>query len=766
MTHSGRPTVLDRLSAPGHPLPGSRSMTAVRLLFIAMFFMSGVAALLYQVIWQRVLTFTTGADVYSVTLVVAAFMAGMGLGSLAGGHVADRLDGRGRLYAFAACELAIALFALVSAAFFYDWLYARLGTRDLSLAARGGISFVATLWPTLFMGMSLPLAARALTDDARQPARWVPLLYGWNTLGAACGAALAVTVLFRAMDFASSLRLGAAISMTCAVIAVALAGRLSPAARDGWAPAAAETPTGEWAHLRGPILLYALSGFIALSLEVVWFRVLGVIIKSSALTFGHLLAIYLGGLALGSIAANHRMVSTWPARRAFLLSQAAIPIYAAGALALLVGFVTADTASPIFDHLKSYEGFKALREMVTWRGFLILIVVPVFLMGLPTLLMGFSFGFLQRSVQSDLVALGRRVGWLQAANIAGAVLGALLTGFLLLDLLGTTGTLRLLAAAGGVFLWLAMPPRFLPRAAAVVTTAAAVAIGPGPAQLWPRLHGTDAERSVFAEDSSGVALLRLEPDGIATVFAQGLGQSRLPFGGVHTVLGAIPVLIHPRPDRVAVIGLGSGDTTWSVGGRAETTRIDSVEIVAPALTVLHALARAYPYPGLGELLLDSRVRHHLTDGRAFLLRSEERYDVIEADALRPTSAYAGNLYSVEYFELLKSRLLPGGFAVTWLPTSRVLDTLVAVFPYVVVVGEVGIGSERPIPFDVATIWERVKSPHTLAYYARGGVRLPELLQPYLERSPRTFGPEFDRRRLTDVNRDLFPRDEFRVGTRD
>ncbi len=193
---------------------------ALRLVFVAVFFASGTAALLYQVIWQRLLTFTTGADVYSVTIVVAAFMAGMGLGSLAGGHVADRLSGRGRLLAFAGCELAIALFAFVSASLYYDWLYAGVGQLDLSLPARGGLSFLATLWPTFFMGMSLPLATRALTDDVRQPAKWVPILYGWNTLGAACGAVLAVAVLFRSVDFVTSLWIGASVSTLCGVVAV------------------------------------------------------------------------------------------------------------------------------------------------------------------------------------------------------------------------------------------------------------------------------------------------------------------------------------------------------------------------------------------------------------------------------------------------------------------------------------------------------------------------------------------------------------------
>src|SRR5215203_2494488 len=185
--------------------------------FLLLFFVSGFAALLYQIIWQRLLTLFGGADVYSVTIIVSAFMGGLGFGSLAGGYTADRLSGRGRLLAFAGCELAVALFATFSTNIYYDFLYVRLGGLAVPRAALAAIIFGVTLWPTFFMGMSLPLAATALTQDARQPARWVPLLYGWNTLGAACGSLVAALILFRLVDFTAAVRLGALLSFACAV---------------------------------------------------------------------------------------------------------------------------------------------------------------------------------------------------------------------------------------------------------------------------------------------------------------------------------------------------------------------------------------------------------------------------------------------------------------------------------------------------------------------------------------------------------------------
>ena len=251
---------------------------ALRVVFVSLFFVSGAAAVLYQVIWQRLLTFTTGADVHSVSIIVAAFMAGLGLGSLIGGALADRLSARRRLLAFAACELGIALFAVLSAALLYDVLYVRLGEANLPQAALGAIGFIVLLWPTVLMGMSLPLAARILTADARRPDEWVPVLYGWNTLGAAAGAVLAVVVLFRRFDFHESLLIGAAMNATFGIVAAVLAAREkasgastsrivehAPPARTMPAESAVIRTFGAW------MALYVLSGFVALSLELVWF---------------------------------------------------------------------------------------------------------------------------------------------------------------------------------------------------------------------------------------------------------------------------------------------------------------------------------------------------------------------------------------------------------------------------------------------------------------------------------------------------------------
>ena len=216
------------------------------------------------------------------------------------------------------------------------------------------------------------------------------------------------------------------------------------------------------------------------------------------------------------------------------------------------------------------------------------------------------------------------------------------------------------------------------------------------AVLWAKLHAGDVMDVWSAEDGSGLAALKpRRNDTQVVLYANGIGQSWLPFGGTHTALGALPAFVHALPARVAVIGLGSGDTAFGDRRPRRDHRDHIVEIIEPELRVLEAYPHRARFPALGQLLAELRIRHHFTDGRTLLRHSADRYDIIEADALRPTSAYSGNLYSVEYFELLRDRLAPDGLAVTWTPTPRVRDTFVSVFPFVLIFSDLALGSMHP-----------------------------------------------------------------------
>lgn len=502
--------------------------------------------------------------------------------------------------------------------------------------------------------------------------------------------------------------------------------------------------------------LYGLSGFCALALEILWFRVVDVGAKGTAFTFGTVLAIYLLGSAIGALVG-----ATWADRLrrpllVFVSLQAAILIYA-GLGVLAIARLPVDT--PVYEWLFGYwraaQGFR----LGTDRDFESLVrlyfVFPSLLYLLPTVLMGLSFPVLQRAVHDDPRTSGRKVGFLQAANIAGCTAGSLLVGLVFLQWIGTTGTMRLLLGCGLVFIavgWRHYGPR-----PAIVTLGAVLLVLmvtlPGPSAFWQRMHGLESGPALFDEDASSVAGVTPQGGRFWFVFVDGKSHSVLPYGDdEHTLLGAVPAVIHPDPAEVAVVGLGSGNTAWAAGCRSETRTIRVFEIASPQIRLLQELNARERFPRLRAFLDDPRVAIEIADGRHALQLDERRYDLIEADALWPWSAYSGNLYSSEFFDLCARRLKPGGIVCTWAPTPRIAETFARVFPQAVDVGGILVGSLDPLPFDVAGWTRRAESPEVRDYLGRHATR--GLLRSL--RGARRLTPQ----RGTSVNRDLNPRDEF------
>lgn len=747
-------------------------MESTRILgaaLLLLFFASGFAALLYQVVWQRLLTLITGLDLQATTTMVAAFMLGMGLGSLCGGHLADRLQPRRLLIVFAVAELAVAGFALASKALYVDWFYWELVPR-LEPGTLALVSCLTLLIPTFFMGLTLPVLAKVITHRVEAAAGRIAGLYGWNTLGAAAGAWLGSSWLIRSYGFEQTLWFGAALNLGSGLAALLLLRSAEPDALPGASvPAVEPVPVaGTQLTFRTWLLLYFVSGFVALGLEMVWFRLLGVSLKSTSFTFPLLLAFYLVGVGAGSLAGRFLARRSRDPARGFLRLQTCIPLYAALSVFLLtMALDHLEILKPLRGYLGSSDplpfafDFSELKpnQRAFYLGLPALLILP------PCVLMGMSFPFLQRAVQSDTARLGRRVGWLQAINILGCTVGVVIVGLVMLDRLGTSGTLAAMALLSLVFSGLAAwhgagrrPVRLLLASALAVLGAFLV---PRPAALWASLHGTTAPRIIHGEDGTGLALLRNEAGDFqrSTVFVNGLGQSWIPFDGVHTWLGLMPALLHPEPKSVAVIGLGSGDTVFAIGARPETTSIQCIEIMGMQIETLRTLHARAPYGGLQSLLTDPRVTQVTGDGRRFVMQGGRKYDIIEADALRPNGACSGSLFSREYFQLLSRHLAPGGFAVTWAPTPRTHHTFHSVFPHVVEVPPMLIGSNEPITVDLQAVRARADSEPVRSYFARAGVDITpmvEVMFATLKPVPRPAAPA----PAAMINTDLFPRDEL------
>lgn len=734
-----------------------------RLVLLSIFFFSGFAALLYQVIWQRLLVFYTGSDTVSISLIVTAFMSGLGLGYLFGGRLADRQSTRRNLIAFIVAETGILLFAVFSKFILYDMLY-RMGVVEWGVLSLYAVVFAVLLFPTFLMGISLPVLAKAVHfGDAESNARFVGSLYFTNTLGAAFGAFITGIVLVRVMGYADALWVGVAMNGLCVLCTMVMQQGPDAAIKDPVpqeaAPAANARRMWWWGAQ------YMLSGMAALSLELIWFRVLGSLIKSVSITFSILLGIYLGSMAVGTWAGNRMGARRTMAGRERLFVGAQVLLYAYVGVSFLLlyhGIGHWGAMDFLAEYFKSYEPDLTPRILLPTY-----VLIPLFLMFLPTFLMGVSFAVSQLMIHDDPAMLGRRVGWLQFVNIVGSAAGAWGVTWVGFNLFGTAVLLKLITALAIVYAAVAWVRHQRPQWAigtALFALLGLMAVLPTNGELWMRLGGmSDPGNFLYDEDASGVSVIkRYERKGalVGIVFANGLGQSMIPYRRdvVHSKLGTLPVLLHPHPRTVAVIGLGSSGTLHGTAARKETEHIVCFEIMSNQYKVLRQYAELMKDVAIIRMLEDPRLDLVFHDGRYRLTVDTTRYDVIEADALRPNSAFSGNIYSKEYFQLLLSRLNPGGFAASWCPTPRVLRTAREVFPYSILIDSlVLIGSNAPIGLDIQRTKDLIASDYMKAHFAQADIDIGELLNPMLGK---IVSVPMETTPRADINTDLFPRDEF------
>jgi predicted membrane-bound spermidine synthase len=722
------------------------------------FFASGFAALLYQVIWQRMLGLFAGSDAVTAALVVGAFLAGLGLGSLLAGFLADRLSPHRAAWGFIACEGGIAVFALLSRPFLYDVVVARLGPVMTEGWQVFAVCFVGLLAPTLLMGLSLPLLARAVVARLEQAAPRIGWLYGINTLGAAAGTLVGGFWLVGTIGFERALEVGAALNLLAALLTLSVLAGLPRRASAGPGLATPAAPEPGSLGLPAWTALVFLSGFFIIALEILWVRVLGIAGQANAYSFSLILGVFLVADGLGVVFGAAWVKRVADTRAAFFHLQSWAALYA---LATLLGF-RALYGFPWFESLLGMETFRHGATEIA-----VIAALSLALIGPPAFLLGMSFPVVQKAVQRDLASVGLRVGLVQVGNIAGNAAGSLIGGLLMLHLWGTAGTARAvgLLALAMLVLWLMLASRSGVRDTAgrvlAVGLAGLVALFPGNVAWWSRIHGVKEDQTaIVAEDRSGVVVLRLKGDS-GPMFITGHTQSQLPFWPHHYFLGALGPALHPNPEDVLVIGSGSGGTPFAAGWNPATRRIRAVELVAPVYGVIRDYAATRPESALATLTTDPRFTLAIGDGRREIFVSGARYDVIEADAILPQTSHSGMLYSVEFLSLVRDSLKPGGLFVQWAPTERVARSFLKAFPHVLMLLPVSIliGSDRPIPFDREALMARFSDPSFVAWALRAGVD-PAAFPALIAEEPRVWGPDTPRGDPEEVNTDLFPRDEF------
>jgi spermidine synthase len=494
--------------------------------------------------------------------------------------------------------------------------------------------------------------------------------------------------------------------------------------------------------------------------------------RSNSYTFAHVLSMYLLLLAAGTAAGSMVRPRVRDDRRAFLWIQFGVGVSAVLALVLVARVLPVWLLEESFATWFNSDGFAGgFGDSTSVQRALFGVALPLVLMGLPVLLMGAAFPFVQGIVTRDLERVGRRTGTLIFANLAGNVGGALLTSFVLIEHLGTIGAYQVLlvplAVAGVLAARLGHSSRWrtLPSAAVVALVVLGAALLPSNDVLWATLHGTTADRILVAEDRSCASAVEDYGDDRYQLTINGAGQNGYPFDDFHVLIGLLPALAHDDPERALAVGLGIGSTSDSMLISDRIDEVVTVELCGGNYTLVDRLADR-GIPAFERLSDGERHTSVVGDGRRHLLITDTTYDIVVPDTLRPNSAGSGNLYSLEFQELVDDRLADDGLTVGWFPTYRALNSVSLTFPHVVTLtvptyndSPFYVASRSPIRLDPEVLLERFDALEADALPADQRDRLRGFLAS-IEPECVNDG-EVPAQPTTDLlNLDLWPRDEY------
>lgn len=737
-------------------------------LVLSAFFVSGIAGLLHEVIWIRLLRHVMGNSSFAISMVLTVFMGGLALGSFLAGRMARRL--RRPLLAFAAIEACIGLYGLAlphllnAAQPLYQGMYAAAdGSLVVVTLARFGLSALLLLVPATLMGTTMPILAH-LFEETGSTGRKVSIglgtLYAVNTLGAALGAASTGFLWIPTLGMQKTIFLAALLNGLVALAGVLLQKRMGarePEVSAAQSEQASVAPrgAGSWRLL---LFAYGASGFSALTYEVSWTRVLSAQIGSTVYAFSMMLTAFILGLGLGSLVA-----ARWVDRLARPTFTLAV-LQAGIALACFL-IVPAFEWLPV--HLTgviaraSADGFMSLQ--VTLFGVLLLIML------VPTMLMGASFPLVARLALMQNHGAASAVGTIYSANTVGTILGSALAGFVLIPTLGTQDTMAVGVAINALVAALlfqlskGMDSESDTGPASNGLAVAALLLGgcvfllpnwnPGTMSFGPFMEArrnvvgaqdtkilrqaianeTERRGILFHEEGLNTTVtVRKDPMGEISLWVNGkpdASSSRdLP---TQVMLAEVPLLLHPDPKSAMLIGLASGITLGSMATHP-LERLDCAEISG---AVVRASEFFRPYNG--DVLDDPRVNILVEDGRNHLAMTDQRYDVIVSEPSNPWIAGVADLFTQEFFQICRARLTERGVVCIWLAGYNldqrsfrsVVGTFFEVFPGGQVWNAQGtdyllVGSVAELQVDAAVLAERMAGPQVAADLARVGVRSP------------------------------------------
>src|SRR5579872_4953585 len=643
-----------------HPSENSPSSPFLPVLLI-LFFGSGCAALIYEVVWYQMLELAIGSTTISVGVLLAAFMGGLCIGSIGLPRLRTQMH---PLRMYALIEIGIAAFGLLVwlGIPLIDRVYiAANGVGLPNMLLRALVAAICLLPPTALMGASLPAAARWI-ESTRSGASWWGLLYGTNTIGAVFGALLAGFYLLRMYGVAAATLAAVAINLVVAAISFALAAR-TPARNH--VPDAAETVVDEGG--RGSIYwTIGLSGASALGAEVVWTRLMGMMLGSTVYVFSIILAVFLIGLAIGST------VGAWT-------SRTVRPRLALGWCQILLTVGIAWTAYMIAGSLP-YWPIDPLLSSSPWYTFQLDMARCLWAILPPAILWGASFPLALAAVAGPGQDPAKVVGRVYAANTLGAIAGALLVSLILVPSFGTQQSQRVLLAIAAISAFTALMPYVrdqksvgisgLLAASAVLSMVMIFNIGPVPGELiaYGRRMALNVGQSTILYTAEGrnssVAISRWN-NGEIYINVNGHVEATTEIYDMklQRMVGHLPGLLHPNPKSVLGIGFGAGVSagTFTRYPGIEHITICEIEPVIPPTSTRFFAKQNY------EVMNNPKTRIVYDDARHYVMTTTNKYDIIASDPLDVFAKGTAALYSKEYFDAVKAHLNPGGYFSLYVP---------------------------------------------------------------------------------------------------
>ena len=693
-------------------------------------FGSGACALIYQTVWLRQFRLVFGSSTAATAAVLAIFLGGLGAGGLLLGRYADRFPRPLLLYG--GLELTIAVWSALTPLLLLgvEKLYFSLGgSLNLGMVTATLVRLVLAalvLAPaTLLMGGTLPAATGAVETSGDTRRTRFAVVYGLNTLGAVAGTLLSTFLLLETFGNRYTLWLACLANALIALIAIMI-GRPRPAAVVSQPDEVVEESS------RAPVLFVCIAagivGFVFMMLELIWYRVLAPLLGGSTFTFGLILAVALLGIGVGSglylVGKRDRASSV----RIFALTCAV------EALLAIVPFAIGDPIAIVAALLRSLRsiGFEGL--VASWAAITLFVVFPA------ALLSGIQFPVLVSLLGRGKRDVGEHVGLAYASNTAGSFIGSVATGFGLFPLLTVLGAWRaavvmlaVLAVVAAILAATRREPMGATAAAVLIAIiAATLAATPGPSPMWRHspigagrvdmarwgknevrdfVHFRRRSISWEADGLESSVALSSEDGHALMVNGKSDGHARID-AGTQVMSGMLGAMLHPRPRRLLVVGLGTGSTGGWLAKLPDLDRVDIVEIEP-------AIVDAVPHFAAVNQSVHRNPKAHIIigDAREVLLSEGDQYDVIASEPSNPYRAGVASLFTSDFYRNVRRRLAPGGLFLQWMQAYEIdLDTLRTVYAsYLDVFPNVTtwqtqrgdlilIGSNGEIPFDV----ERMK----------------------------------------------------------